>query len=329
MKETKIIAEAYQQMYESKLQLSDILNWQDENYSFDGAIGFSRKAGENYDIEYTLRNDGWFRKTREPGLDYGLPIKGIKLKKFYETRTNFETYLCSITFLPTSEDFDNKKAYDKMDMILWVHKDFDVKAVIKFVESNMDNWVPFNKKDFDSKYFTKFAESNMDKQVSFNKKDFTIMTTKQMINAAEKGIINIFSIKEVGRIAYSGGKNVNKFYLNKCLKKGEVTSENVEEFAKAFKKKALKLIENDEMRDAAISLLKGYVKANDINDREIDNSVLNWIYDILRDKKKCTVFDILVIDGYKLYQYVTVEKESNSTITDNGARIENDVFKAR
>jgi len=135
------INEAYQSMYESKLDLNAILKWQD-NHSHDGLFGLSRKDGDNIDIEYTVRKDGWLRKVRNPGKDFGLPIRKIKLKKFYETRSDFETYTCNVTFLPTSEDVDDKSKYEKMVMVLWVHKDIDVNSAIQYIEDNMGKWVP-------------------------------------------------------------------------------------------------------------------------------------------------------------------------------------------
>ena len=120
--------------------------------SSDRSIGyvlFTFGAKRPIDADYilNLKGDGWFRRPEDkkaPG--YGLAIRDIQINKNNPHKdfidSNFNVYKCKVTFLPASEDEDNRAKYDRGTGWLWVHKKFDVDEVEKYIKYNMNKWQP-------------------------------------------------------------------------------------------------------------------------------------------------------------------------------------------
>ena len=140
-------------------QFTNMLNFYEGRYvhkycnSFV-AIGF-RTDKINYDINkdnfiLNSKYDGWFRKAEGIANGHGLCINSIKItnrNKHYhngeptwvgEHIGDFKCYKAEIQY--TNNDFEPKEETDKFWVI--VHKKFDIKDVLEYIEQNKENWYP-------------------------------------------------------------------------------------------------------------------------------------------------------------------------------------------
>jgi hypothetical protein len=105
------------------------------------SIGF-RTADAGYVINHdnfilNSKNDGWFRKDYGIAKGHGLCINDIKITSRVPILVgDFICYKAVIQY--TNNDFEPKEETDKFWVI--VHKRFDIKDVMEYIQENKENW---------------------------------------------------------------------------------------------------------------------------------------------------------------------------------------------
>lgn len=94
--------------------------------------------------EYTLngKGDTWFRKLEDHPAGtkgYGLAITEFKItSRNPEVRGNFNVYKATIKYIPISDE----NSTDTATIFLWVHKNFELKDVLSYIDQNKHSWRP-------------------------------------------------------------------------------------------------------------------------------------------------------------------------------------------
>ena len=104
-------------------------------------------------------------------------------------------------------------------------------------------------------------------------------------------------------------------YARYILQSGAVGDDNYDEFITKFEKKIIKLSKSPKLKDLAIQRMIDSIYGNE-NNREIPKSAKDWIIGIV---SKAYLGSISSFDGWKLYNYVTVDTDVKLWTSYQGA----------
>ena len=162
-------------------------------------------------------------------------------------------------------------------------------------------------------YFTKDSRDwghyqNLVVRENIPQKNFELKTMAQITKSKKIGSI----ISAIHSIVYGNNSPYNLKYLDKSekLKKEYYTA-----FTEEYKDKIIKMYKSPAYKKLVMQNIKDNVEEQEYNE-EIPKDVINWALDIIA---KGSIDSASVFDGYKLYQYLTIDKSTESWTSGQGA----------
>ena len=115
----------------------------ERHYAGYASISFRQNNDPAYDIHRVFvlnsHNDGWFRRDKQSGImsGVGIAINSIKItSRNPQYLGNYVAHKCKIDYINNEEEQTSDIFW------LYVHKNFTLEEVIKYIEDNQENWYP-------------------------------------------------------------------------------------------------------------------------------------------------------------------------------------------